>query len=57
MGITGRLRRHPYALGAIALLFAVVGAGILALSGHWRSTAGAQGGVRSRRACRWWPRR
>jgi len=45
MGIAGRLRRHPYALGLIALLIAVVGGGILALSGHWRSTAGAQGGV------------
>jgi multidrug efflux system membrane fusion protein len=45
MGIASRLRRHPYALGAIALLIAVVGGGILAPSGHWRSTAGAQGGV------------
>jgi multidrug efflux system membrane fusion protein len=45
MGITSRLRRHPYALGSIALLIAVVGGGTLALSGHWRSTASAQGGV------------
>jgi multidrug efflux system membrane fusion protein len=45
MGIASRLRRHPYAIGSIALLIAVVGGGILALSGHWRSTAGAQGGV------------
>ena len=45
MGVTSRLRRHPYALGSIALLVAVVGAGTLALSGPWRSTAGAQGGV------------
>ena len=45
MGIVRRLRRHPYTLGSIALLIAVVGGGILALSGHWRSSAGAQGGV------------
>ena len=45
MGIASRLRRHPYALGSIALLTAVVAGGILALSGHWRSTAGAQGSV------------
>jgi multidrug efflux system membrane fusion protein len=38
------LRRHRYALGSIALLVAVVGGGTLALSGSWRSTAGAQGG-------------
>jgi multidrug efflux system membrane fusion protein len=45
MGVASRLRRHPYALGAIALLIVMVGGGILALSGPWRSTAGAQGGV------------
>jgi multidrug efflux system membrane fusion protein len=45
MSVPGRLRRHPHAIGSIALLTAVVGGGILALSGHWRSTAGAQGGV------------
>jgi Biotin-lipoyl like len=45
MGVASRLRRHPYALGSIALLIAVVGGGILALSRHWGSTAGAQGGV------------
>ena len=45
MGVTSRLRRHPYALGAIALLIVMVGGGILALSGSWRSTAGAQGGA------------
>ena len=32
-------------LGSIALLIVMVGGGILALSGPWRSTAGAQGGV------------
>jgi multidrug efflux system membrane fusion protein len=45
MGIARRLRRHPYALGSIALLIAVIGAGTLALSRPWRSTAGAQGSV------------
>jgi multidrug efflux system membrane fusion protein len=45
MGVASRLRRHPYVLGSIALLIVVVGAGALALSGSWRSTAGAQGGV------------
>ena len=45
MGVASRLRRHPYALGAIALLIVVVGVGALALSGAWRSTAGAQGGA------------
>src|SRR6266850_1081788 len=45
MELASRLRRHPYVLGAIALLVAVVGAGTLALFGPWRSTAGAQGGV------------
>jgi len=45
MGVTSRLRRHPYALGAIALLIVMVGGGILALSGSWRSTVGAQGGA------------
>jgi membrane fusion protein, multidrug efflux system len=38
-----RLRRHPYVLGSIALLIVVVGGGILARPGPWRSTAGAQG--------------
>jgi len=45
MGVASRLRRHPYALGSIALLIVMVGGGFLALSGPWRSTAGAQGGV------------
>src|SRR6266849_2867844 len=45
MGVASRLRRHPYALGAIALLIVVVGVGALALSGPWRSTARAQGGA------------
>ena len=45
MGIASRLRRHPYALGSIALLIAVIGGGTLALSQPWRSTAGAQGSV------------
>jgi multidrug efflux system membrane fusion protein len=45
MELASRLRRHPYVLGSIALLVAVVGAGTLALSGPWRSTAGAQGGA------------
>ena len=45
MGIVSRLRRHPYALGSIALLIAVIGGGTLALSRPWRSTAGAQGSL------------
>jgi multidrug efflux system membrane fusion protein len=45
MELARRLRRHPYVLGSIVLLIAVVGGGFLALSGPWRSTAGAQGGV------------
>jgi multidrug efflux system membrane fusion protein len=45
MGVASRLRRHPYALGAIALLIVVVGVGALVLSGPWRSTARAQGGA------------
>jgi multidrug efflux system membrane fusion protein len=45
MDLASRLRRHPYALGSIAFLIVVVGGGALALSGFWRSTAGAQGGV------------
>jgi multidrug efflux system membrane fusion protein len=45
MGVASRLRRHPYALGLIALLVVMVGGWILALSGPWRSPAGAQGGV------------
>src|SRR4030095_7568607 len=44
MGVAGRLRRHPYALGSIALLIVVVGGGALAVWGLPRSTAGAQGG-------------
>jgi multidrug efflux pump subunit AcrA (membrane-fusion protein) len=43
MGIVSRLRRHPYALGSIALLIVVVGGGTLAVSRPWRSIAGAQG--------------
>jgi membrane fusion protein, multidrug efflux system len=45
MELARRLRRHPYVLGSIALLIVMVGGGILGLSGPWRSTAGAQGGV------------
>jgi multidrug efflux system membrane fusion protein len=45
MELARRLRRHPYVLGSIALLIVMVGGGFLALSGPWRSTAGAQGGV------------
>ena len=45
MELARRLRRHPFVLGSIALLIVIVGGGILALSGPWRSTAGAQGGV------------
>jgi membrane fusion protein, multidrug efflux system len=44
MGVASRLRRHPYALGSIALLIMVVGAGALALWGPPRSTAGPPGG-------------
>jgi len=45
MGVASRLRRHPYALGLIMLITAVVvGGGTLALWGLPRSTAGAQGG-------------
>ena len=45
MGVASRLRRHPYALGLIMLVTAVVvGGGTLALWGLPRSTAGAQGG-------------
>jgi membrane fusion protein, multidrug efflux system len=44
MGVASRLRRHPYALGLIALLIVVVGAGALALWGPPRSTAGPPGG-------------
>jgi hypothetical protein len=33
----GRLRRHPYALGSLALLIAVVVAGTLATTARWRS--------------------
>jgi membrane fusion protein, multidrug efflux system len=44
MGVASRLRRHPYALGSIALLIVVVGAGALALWGPPRSTAGPPGG-------------
>jgi multidrug efflux system membrane fusion protein len=45
MGLVTRLRRHPYALGSIALLIVIVGAGVLAVSRPWRSIAGAQGAV------------
>ncbi|HMH76858.1 MAG TPA: MdtA/MuxA family multidrug efflux RND transporter periplasmic adaptor subunit [Candidatus Udaeobacter sp.] len=45
MELARRLRQHPYVLGSIALLIVMVGGGILALLGPWRSTAGAQGGV------------
>jgi multidrug efflux system membrane fusion protein len=44
MGVASRLRPHPYALGSIILLIAVVG-GMLALSRPWRSSAGTQGSV------------
>jgi membrane fusion protein, multidrug efflux system len=43
MGVASHLRRHPYALGSIALLIAVIGGGTLVLSRPWRSTVGAQG--------------
>ena len=42
MRVASRLRRHPYALGSIALLIAVIGGGTLVLSRPWRSTVGAQ---------------
>jgi multidrug efflux system membrane fusion protein len=45
MGVASRLRRHPYALGSIALLIAMIGGGTLVLSRPWRSTVGAQGSV------------
>jgi membrane fusion protein, multidrug efflux system len=44
MGLAARLRRHPYALGAVVLLLVAVGVGGLALSGAWHSAARAQGG-------------
>ena len=40
MAFAGSLRRHPYVSGLIALLIVAIGGGMLALSGHWRSTAG-----------------
>src|SRR5437899_1441032 len=43
MGVASHLRRHPYALGSIAALTAVIGGGTLVLSRPWRSTVGAQG--------------
>jgi multidrug efflux system membrane fusion protein len=43
--MASRLRRHPYALGLLALLIAVVAGGTLALSRPWRSAAGAQASV------------
>ncbi len=43
MGVASHLRRHPYALGSIALLIAVIAGGTLVLSRPWRSTVGAQG--------------
>jgi multidrug efflux system membrane fusion protein len=42
MAFASSLRRHPYVSGLIALLVVVIGGGMLARSGHWRSTAGAQ---------------
>ncbi len=42
MAFASSLRRHPYASGLITLLIVVIGGGMLALSGHWRSTVGAQ---------------
>jgi len=39
--VASRLRRHPYALGALALLIAAVAAGALATTARWRSTVGA----------------
>src|SRR5213594_2732888 len=45
MGVANGLRQRPYALGAIALLVVAIGGGALALAGHRRSRADAQGGV------------
>jgi multidrug efflux system membrane fusion protein len=45
MDLSSRLRRHPYALGSIALLIAVIGGATLTLSKPSRSTAGGQGSV------------
>jgi membrane fusion protein, multidrug efflux system len=45
MGVASRLRRHPYALGAIALLILAAGGVTLARSGPPRSATGAPGGV------------
>lgn len=42
MAFASSLRRHPYASGLIALLMVVIGGGMVALSGYWRSTAGPQ---------------
>jgi multidrug efflux system membrane fusion protein len=42
MAFASSLRRHPSVSGLIALLIVVIGGGMLALSGHWRSTAGSQ---------------
>ena len=42
MAFPSSLRRHPYVSGLIALLMVVIGGGMVALSGHWRSTAGPQ---------------
>ena len=42
MAFASSLRRHPYVIGLIALLMVVIGGGMVALSGYWRSTAGPQ---------------
>jgi multidrug efflux system membrane fusion protein len=42
MAFASSLRRHPYVSGLIALLMVVIGGGMVALSGYWRSTAGPQ---------------
>jgi multidrug efflux system membrane fusion protein len=42
MAFPSSLRRHPYVSGLIALLMVVIGGGMVALWGHWRSTAGPQ---------------
>jgi membrane fusion protein, multidrug efflux system len=42
MAFASSLRRHPYVSGLIALLMVVIGGGMVALSGHWRSAAGPQ---------------
>src|SRR2546430_16720678 len=42
MGVASRLRRHPYALGSMVLLIAVIGGRALPLSRPRRSTVGAQ---------------